>query len=340
MKTADLKDILKLIRKTENSGKESGILIITHERPDGDAVGSASGLWTLLTDNGYSAKILLPDAVPDAYQTFLPEQEMILKKMEKVNQRFALVLSVDSSTPQRTGIGRGKTLDMIRIPFAAMDHHPDHVEFANITYVDSAACSASEIIYRLAAAAEWKISPAAATRLLLGIVTDTGGFRFDNTTPSAHRAAADLQELGADLHRVMEKAYFSKPFNMAQFEAELFCRWMRTALDGRYAWFMIPPELLQKYNIDIRNTENLIEMIRSIDGVVVAALIKPCSMAGQFKISLRSKNPAVSVGKIARRLNGGGHEMAAGGTLAANTPEEAEDILLKHVEMEMCNYEK
>ncbi len=335
MKTTDFQDILSLIRNHRN---EAGILIVTHERPDGDAIGSASGLWTLLTENGFPATILLPDDAPDAYKMFLPADAVLTA--EKDFNRFALAVSVDSSTPQRTGLGKGKNTAMITIPFAALDHHPDHVEFAQCTYVDPAACSASEIIYELALAADWKISPAAATRLLLGVVTDTGGFRFDNTTPRAHRAAAALMEHGADQHLVMERAYFSKPFNMAQFEAELFCNWLRTALDGKFAWFMITPELLKKYNIDIRNTENLIEMIRSIEGVTVAALIKPCSMPGFFKVSLRSKDPAVSVGRIARLLNGGGHEMAAGGTLTAQTPEEAEEILLKHVEKEIASHEK
>ena len=95
------------------------------------------------------------------------------------------------------------------------------------------------------------------------------------------------------------------------------------------------PELLKKYAVDIRNTETLIENIRGIAGVQVAALIKPTGNPGIFKISLRSKNPDISVGRIARRLNGGGHEMAAGGTIFAGSADEAEQILLKHVEMEM-----
>ncbi len=334
MKTTDLQDIVSLIRQT---GTGAEILVVTHERPDGDAAGAAAGLRTLLTENGYRASVLLPDEVPDAYKTFLPED--VLTSVDDFSS-YALVLSVDSSTAKRTGLGKGKHTDMIRGPFAALDHHPDHIEFAQLTYVDAAACSASEIVYELALAADWKIGSAAATRLLLGIVTDTGGFRFDNTTPRAHRAAAALAELGADQHLVMEKAYFSRPFNMAQFEAELFCKYLRTALDGRYAWFLITPEMLKKYNIDIRNTENLIETIRSIDGVTVAALIKPCSLPGLFKVSLRSKDPAVSVGRIARSLNGGGHEMAAGATLAAKTQEEAEDILLKYVEKEITSHEK
>jgi len=318
--------------------KDAGrILIVTHERPDGDAVGSSVALWHLLTENGWNAELLYPDELPDAYLPFIPQEAVTQEKpasADALKERYAMVLSADASTPKRIGLG-GLAPEQVTIPFAAVDHHPDHIEFAAVTYVDPEACSASEIVFKLAKQANWVISKAAATAMLLGVTTDTGCFRFDNTTPRAHIAAAELLERGADQHRVIDRAYFSKPFNMAQFEAELFCTSLRTALDGRFAWFTITNEILQKYDVNIRNTENLIENIRSIEGVVVAALLKPTSNPGIFKISLRSKDPSVSVGKVARRLNGGGHEMAAGGTIFAKSMENAEDILLKHVEMEL-----
>lgn len=306
------------------------VLIVTHERPDGDAVGSATALWHLLNGNGYEADVLFPDEVPDAYLCFLPETALKTADLT----RYDSVLSVDASTPKRLGLG-GLQPEQIKLPFAALDHHPDHIEFAQVTYVDSTACSAAEVVYDLAKFAKWNITPAAATRLLLGVVTDSGCFRFDNTTPRALRTSADLIEAGADRHFVIDRAYFSKPFNMAQFEAELFCKSLRTALDGSFAWFMITNELLKKYDVNIRNTENLIENVRGIEGVTVAAVIKPTANPGIFKVSLRSKDPAVSVGKVARRLNGGGHEMAAGCTIFAKSAENAEDILLNHVAMEL-----
>ena len=328
MKVTDFQPILDMI----SAARDGRILVVTHERPDGDAVGSAAGLRLLLQENGCTADVLFPDDLPDAYRGFVPE-DMLTSVADFSG--YALVLSVDASTPKRTGLGAGIMPDRITGPFAALDHHPDHIEFAQVTYLDPAACSAAEIVFRLAQTADWNISPAAATCLLLGVVTDTGGFRFDNTSPRALQAAAELMSAGADHHRVMDRAYFSKPFNMAQFEAELFCRGLRTALEGRFAWFLLTKDLMDKYNINIRNTENLIENIRGIDGVVVAALVKPCAAPGMFKISLRSKDPAISVGNVARRLNGGGHEMAAGGTICAKTAEQAEEILLKHVAMEM-----
>ena len=249
MKVSDFQPILERL--------QGRVLIVTHERPDGDAVGSATALWHLLNGNGYEADVLFPDEVPDAYLCFLPETALKTADLS----RYGSVLSVDASTPKRLGLG-GLQPEQIKLPFAALDHHPDHIEFAQVTYVDSTACSAAEVVYDLAMSANWKITPETATRLLLGVVTDSGCFRFDNTTPRALRVSADLIEAGADRHFVIDRAYFSKPFNMAQFEAELFCKSLRTALDGSFAWFMITNELLKKYDVNIRNTENLIENVR------------------------------------------------------------------------------
>lgn len=334
MRTTDLQDVIDLLGSVKNL--DAPVLIVTHERPDGDAVGSASALWFLLTENGYRAKLYFQDELPDAYRTFVPEESLCAMDENgalPVNS-FSMVLSADASTPKRLGI-KGVDPSTVEIPFAAVDHHPDHIDFAKLTFIDATASSASEIVYDLAKLADWTISAEAATRLYLGVTTDTGCFRFDNTTPRALRTAADLKELSADSHRVIDRAYFSKPFNMARFEAELFCRALRTAEEGRVAWFMITNETLERFGVNIRNTENLIENLRQIEGVVVAALIKPTINPGIFKVSLRSKDNNVSVGKVARRLNGGGHELAAGCTIFAKSPENAEEILLKHIGMEL-----
>ncbi len=331
MQTNNFHDILRALEQVRSNEKE--ILVITHERPDGDAVGSFTAMVELLNTNGYRAVWYLQDPVPDCYESFLSgECEKILNASE-VNSRYSLIFNVDASTVKRLGIAP-VSFEEITIPVVTLDHHPDNEHFGTLSYVDHNASSACEVAYQFARAAQWNITERAATSLLLGLTTDTGCFRFSNTKPAALRAAADLIEMGADHARIIDRAYLSKPFPMAMFEAELFRSGLRTALDGRVAWFTITQELLKKYSIDIRNTEQLIENLRGIDGLVVAALIKRTNSPGIFKISLRSKDPQISVGRVARRLNGGGHEMAAGGTIFAKSVEDAEEILLKHIEQE------
>ena len=334
MKTNDFSDILQALEQVRESGKE--ILVITHERPDGDAVGSFSAMVELLRSNGFAAAWYLQDPVPDCYTSFLDGENAKITSAADVNERYSLIFNVDASTVKRLGISPA-AFEEITIPVVTLDHHPDNEHFGTWSYVDPKACSACEVVYCFARHAQWQITPRASTLLMLGIVTDSGCFRFSNTTPRCMQIAADLLENGADHARIIDRAYLSKPFPMALFEAELFRSALRTALEGRFAWFTITNELLAKYSIDIRNTEQLIENLRSIDGVTVAALLKSTKSPGIFKISLRSKDPNVSVGKVARRLNGGGHEMAAGGTIFAKSLEDAENILLKHVEQEMKN---
>lgn len=330
MKTSDFSGILSGLESVRISGGR--VLVVTHERPDGDAIGSSVGMTQLLRDNGFEADLLLPDETPDCYKCFVPELVTVSGASE-LNEKYACVVNTDASTVKRLGLG-AVSFDGISVPFYTLDHHPDNEIFGTISYVDSTAAAASAIVYEFAVAASWRISAVSATALLLGITTDTGSFRFDNTNSASHIAASRLLEYGADNRSIIEKAYLSKPLNMALFEAELMKDHLHVALDGRFAWFFVTRELLDKYSIDIRNTENLIENIRAIDGVVVAALLKVTASPGIFKISLRSKSPDISVGRVARRLNGGGHEMAAGGTIFAKTSVEAEDMLLKHVKME------
>lgn len=333
MKTLDFADLLGVLRA---ASPDRPVLVVTHERPDGDAVGSSTAMTGLLKENGIPAVLYLPGDIPDCYTSFLPPDRPGVLTTAEINASYSCVMNVDASTVKRLGLGAAD-FSCLKVPVLTLDHHPDDEHFGLWSYVDPEASSSAEIVFRFAKAAGWTISPDSATRLLLGITTDTGCFRFSNTSPAAHRAAAELIELGADNTQIIDRAYLSKPFNMAMFEAELFRTCLRTAREGAIAWFVIPPELLRKYSVNLRNTEQLIEMLRGIEGVRVAALLKHTASPGIFKISLRSRDPRISVGRVARRLNGGGHEMAAGGTIFAATAEEAESILLKHVEQEFEN---
>ena len=308
------------------------VLVVTHEWPDGDAVGSACGLCTLLRDNGFRAEFFLAEQMPDCYRPFLPYPPATFTA-EEINTKFSLVLNVDASTVKRMQLGPAQFAS-VQIPVVTFDHHPDDELFGTLTCLDPEASSTAELIYHFAAAQGWTISPLAATFLLLGITTDTGCFRFTNTRAASHRAAAALLELGADHDRIINEVYLSKPLNMVRFESELFSG-IRTAFDGKFAWISIPRELLEKYDVNLRNTEQLIELVRGIQGVVIAALVKPTSNPGIFRVSMRSKDPDLSVGRIARGLKGGGHEMAAGCSVFAKNQEEACEVLLRHVRKEM-----
>ena len=308
------------------------ILIATHERPDGDAIASLGAAVSILRENGFQATAILPDPAPDGYAEFLPENVVVSAE----GMEASLFIAVDCSTRKRVAAGGypiGNCGEILNI-----DHHPDNEQFGTLPILNSAACSASQIVYTLFRDNGFHISPENATRLLLGVITDSGCFRFDNTSADALRTAAELMELGADYHRIILATYCSKPENMVRLEAELVTHHLKTAFGGRFAWMVLDRELLERFGVEIRNTETLIEIPRNIAGVEFAATLRPEN--GGFKLSLRSKNPPYSAGRIARALNGGGHEMAAGGFIPVSSVEEAEAILVKHVETELKRNEK
>ncbi|MBP5181470.1 MAG: bifunctional oligoribonuclease/PAP phosphatase NrnA [Lentisphaeria bacterium] len=326
-------ELAAFLKEKRGEGK---ILLLAHERPDGDAVGALCGFREILRDNGFQAEYLLPEAVPDMYKTFLRDS-CPGTITEKDLAEYSLLLFLDCSNQKRCSVPFLRE-GPLPLPSLNIDHHPDNTSFADGNYFASTAAATCEILFSLAEEAEFSVRKYAATCLLLGIITDCGCFRYDNTAPSTLRAAARLMELGADRGKIVEACYMTKPEGLALLEGELLCRHLKKSENGRFAYVCLAPELLEKYGVDLRNTEQLIDALRQLEGVKACAVLrreKEC-----FKASLRSKDPAVSAGRIARALGGGGHEMAAGCSLSVSTFEEAEKALLAAVEEEFRHEER
>ncbi|NLK83629.1 MAG: bifunctional oligoribonuclease/PAP phosphatase NrnA [Lentisphaerae bacterium] len=288
-------------------------LLLTHERPDGDAIGSIFGLLNFFRDNGKCAEAVLPDELPEKYLSFLPSNYRTdISSVEVAMHQCCIIL--DTPNQFRIGIGNAAKAEQIGIPVILLDHHPDNAKYGTINVVKPEVSSTAELLFMLSKELpQWRVSPEVATLWLLGMIMDTGGFRFDNTSPATLRNAADLIELKADHHRIMLELLFSKPLALLQFEAELFNSHLHREFGGRFAWIYIPEALIRKYRIEMRDTEGLIEILRSIRNADIVALVQ--GNGDGFKVSLRSKDSRYSVGWVAREINGGGHEMAAGGKI-------------------------
>ena len=320
--------IPELLRRHQ-SGR---ILLTTHLRPDGDALGALCGTLLLLRRQGFHADAILPDSIPDYFRDFLPE-EGLLNETDADLSDCSLLIVLDTSRRDRISAAFAASGSPLPFPMLVIDHHPDNPRYGQWNCIVPTAAAASEIIADMAFSAAWEMPSSAATHLLIGILTDSGSFRFMNTAPETLRIAAKLMEAGGEYHRVMTACYFSKPENMARFEADLLCNHLKKAFDGKFIYAFFSPELLRKYSIELRNTEQVIEILRAVSGPLIAATVR---MEGNtFKCSLRSKDRRYSVGRIARAIGGGGHEMAAGCTIAVPTFDKAERILLEHVEKEL-----
>ncbi len=313
----------ELLRKYNN------FLIVTHENPDGDAFGSGFALLQYLRLAGKNVEFLVPEQIPEKYSDFTPSGCLTYATgLDWAN--FDFIIYLDTPMPKRAALS-DLNFKNIPLPSLNIDHHPDNIAYAQWNLLMPGAAATAEIIFMIfRAGAGAKITPEIAGLLMLGIVMDTGGFRFDNTSPKVMRHAAELLELDADYHHIINEMFFSTPISQLQFQAELVSHHLKKACLGRLAWFYVPPELVEKYDVNMRNTEGLIEALRAIHGAEIVVIMQKHEMG--FKISMRSKNPEYSVGSIARKLNGGGHEMAAGGLIKTATLAGAEKILITHVE--------
>ncbi len=319
----ELTQAIEIIKNKKN------ILVVAHERPDGDALGSTLGLVHVLRQNGQMADAYMPQPLPNKFKTMVVDNYLTAMTLEEINTNYDLVVVLDSATSSRIALGDDIKYDLLTTPTLNIDHHAGNSVEATWSYVDGDAAAASLLIYKLLKLAKMPISSTAATLLLIGIITDTGAFRFTNSSAEAIHAAGDLRECGGDWGAIMEAVFFSKPLNQQKFETELLHNHVELNCDGRFYCGVIPKELFDKYNFNMRDGESVIDLLREISGVVIAALVY--AQGATFKCSLRSKDSRYSASGIAAHFGGGGHLMAAGCTIEANSIEEAKELLLQVV---------
>jgi len=305
------------------------VLIVCHVGPDGDCLGGGLALALACEAVGVRATVGSADGVPEAYAA-LPGASSIATD-PPAETRYSVGVAVECSTLDRAGsfadaLQRSRTLINI-------DHHLSNAGYGNIVYWDTSAAAVGELIHEIVRALGVGVTPAIAQCLLTAIVTDTGSFRFPNTTPRTLRLAADLMERGSSVHAVVEQVYETRtPGSLRLTGAAL--RELTLSADGRIAWTVVTPEMLQKTGALTEDTAGLVGMLRQIRGVKVALLFE-VTPAG-VRVGIRSRD-AVRSNVIAETFGGGGHKGAAGFTaqgelddVIARTLAEAEKELRAH----------
>ena len=305
------------------------VLLVTHLRPDGDALGSTFGLRAFLRSAGKKADVLLTDGMPHRYVNF--HRDPVTKMSREQAESYELVAVLDCANVARLNLPGSLGIDYLRSRHAInIDHHVYNNLDLPKNFVCPECSSASEIVGRMLLDAGAEIPADCATALLAGMMTDTGCFRFSNTSGTTLRTAGALLDRGAVLERIANEVFFNKPYNCAAFEADLFNTRLKIACGGKFAYAYIDDEILKKHSFNLAEDEGIIDNLRALEGVVIALLIYR-NAAGEFKLSLRSKDSAYPVGPLARKHGGGGHEMAAGATLRAASFAEIEALILKEV---------
>lgn len=290
------------------------ILIISHIRPDGDAVGSLIGMGLILEDLGKEVNLVLEDGVPKVFY-HLTGYDRVYKAAAGV---YDLVIVVDSSDIDRIG----SVLDQYGEPDVNIDHHPTNTQFASLNLVVEDAVATVEIIYDLARELEYPISQATAEALLTGLLTDSLGFRTSNSSPRTLRIAAELQELGADLPELYKKAMLEKSYEAIKYWGKGLGRIEK---EGRLAWTSLNLEDRLETDYPGRDDADLVNVLTRIRDVDISVVFVE-QKNGTVKVSWRSK-PGFDVSLVATQFGGGGHKPAAGADIQGSLENVQADVL-------------
>lgn len=296
----------------------SSLLLTSHANPDGDAIGSELGLARVLESLGKRVAIWNRDPTPAVY-AHLPGTERIhagAEPPEGFPKRFDLGVVLECPSLDRTGLESA----LAALPLVNVDHHLGNGGYGVASWIDVHRPAVGVMVADLAEALGARLDSDAAACLYLALVTDTGGFRFGNTTPEAFEAAARLVRAGAQVERVSQWLYESQSEGSVRLLGELIATLERHA-DGRVAVGHLTADAIARSGAAPGDSEGLIDTLRSIDGVEAVALLRATG-PDEWKVSLRSRG-VVDVQRVAMLEGGGGHKNAAGcryaGPVAAGT---------------------
>ena len=303
-------------------------ILLMHTRADGDTVGSCAALAAIFRAMGRAPLCVSPDPIPRRL-AFLCDDPGFAPVPDYPDG--ATVIAVDVASPQQLGDLQAVFMGKLA-PAFMIDHHDRGVAFAP-RYLRADAAAVGEIIYDLALelkkrGAIREIPLAAVNAIFASISSDSGCFRYSNTTPETHRIAADLIALGADAAEINRRLFDVKSAEVLRAEGYTASHINRSK-DGKIAWAVVSNAVRDGLGLLDEHFESAIDVVRTLEGVEIAMCVKE-NRDGKFKVSFRSTG--LDVASVAETLGGGGHVRAAGCSLTAGSAEEAASIAVAAVE--------
>jgi phosphoesterase RecJ-like protein len=316
--TSDLQAVADALRSNDR------FLLVTHENPDGDALGSLLATKLALDQLGKDSAMYLYGDAPLPREYGFMELSGIRREPPGDAAERVLV-AVDCANETRMG----PDLNLLEIAPLTLDidHHHDNSRFGDVNLVVGDASSTGEVLSDVFAELGVELTPEIAEALYIAVVTDTGRFQYTNTTPKALRLASELVEAGADVHRVFQGVYESIEFAKLKLLARALER-AQIYEGGRLVVSYLLRSDFTELNAAEAYSEGIIDYLRSVEGAEMAALIRepPRREGPPRRISLRASNDELDVSAIARKSNGGGHRQAAGFSSDASVEEITEFI--------------
>ncbi len=309
-----LRKIAEIIRK------EKRFLIVSHENPEGDAIGSILALGLALRERGKVVTVLNQDPTPEIL-SFLPGAKEIRHKVSG-KEPFDVTLALDCGDRRRLGKEFNKLEKIGRL--INIDHHVSNTAFGDLNLIDPRASAACEMIYGLLREIPVKLSPDIAENIYTGILTDTGSFHYSNTTAKTLAVARACLLAGVNPWKVAEKVYETQPLARLRL-LRLVLDTLKTEEDGRVSSVVVTRKMLARAGATPDLTEDFINFPRSVKGTEVALLFREVTPA-KYRVSFRSRGK-VDVSRISQVFQGGGHPNAAGCTVDGSLKEVKAKVL-------------
>jgi phosphoesterase RecJ-like protein len=295
--------------------------VLSHVRPDGDALGSQLALGLSLLHLGKEVFIWNEDGMLEKY-SFVARADLLSKPPPQPPD-VDVILALDTAIQNRLGKA-GDAAQSARLCIN-IDHHPSNPGYGDLAYIDPTAPATGQIIYELIRNQRLPFDRDIAENLYVAISTDTGSFQYPNTTARTFEIAAELVRAGVDVGRVSQKLYENHPRRRIELLRELLGT-MQFRCDGRVASFSLSLAMADRLGVIPEDNEGLIDHLRAIEGVMVAAFFEELP-EGKVRVSMRSKDAAADVCAICKQFGGGGHTLAAGARVRGSLAEVEQRVL-------------
>jgi len=289
-------------------------VLTTHVNPDGDGLGSEIAFYHYLKSLGKTVAVWNHNPIPKNYAFLDPGGVMEVFGAKRHRERLKeieVVFILDISDWYRLK-EFGKWLSRHELPIVCVDHHPDGERFAMLDFIITEASSTGEIVYDILKALHAPITNPIAEALYTAVLTDTGSFRFNNTTPKAHRMAAEFLVQGVNFRSIYENVYEKESPEKIKLLG-MALQQLNFEYGRRLAWFKITREMLREVGLNPEETDGFSDFPRRIDGVEISLMFVEVSEK-RTKVSFRSKGNIVING-LAQAVGGGGHQFASGATV-------------------------
>lgn len=316
MSNSTFSEIAAVIREHQS------FIIMSHVRPDGDAIGSQLALGHALEEMGKTVHYINEDGLPENL-AFLPHSDRITQPQGEVLD-VDVAIALDCATKPRLGNNALKAASNAKL-WINMDHHKSNPGYGDLNFIDSSSPATGQILYNFIKSEGFPLSDVTRDAIYVAVSTDTGSFQYSGTTVETYEMAADLVKRGLKVGEINAKTYDSHPYRRVELTRRLL-NTLVMAEDGRMADWKLLYTTVEELSLKPEDSEGLIDMIRAIQGVEVAVFFEELP-DGKIRVSMRSKNPQIDVCEVAKVFGGGGHTLAAGIRMGGTIDEAREQVL-------------